>query len=296
MDIKKTDIFSGIGVFIIQMIANAIFYAFKKSHIYLAIGVIFALIVSVLISIIVYLKRKIKDKDTYYSQEIEKLGVENLKKECSELRSVCEDLQEKIFDVEQESDEIQQYVDFFNSKCIYYERMDFINQKIMYLLKHKQRCENDTLQKLIDEIEYIFRDDLHIKEFKLNISVFQSNMDGQYYISVSTRHSQGTISKLRLGNDSLVGAVFSERKTIYCGDINNRKPEIPFVELDKQREYQSILAIPCVLDDKVEFVLVITCTKTDCLEETYKKYQDIIQRYLELLGILISINFDKEKK
>lgn len=30
MDIKKTDVFSGIGVFTIQMIANGIWYAFQK--------------------------------------------------------------------------------------------------------------------------------------------------------------------------------------------------------------------------------------------------------------------------
>ena len=35
MDIKKTDVFSGIGVFTIQMIANGIWYAFQKNKIFL---------------------------------------------------------------------------------------------------------------------------------------------------------------------------------------------------------------------------------------------------------------------
>ena len=34
MDIKKTDVFSGIGVFTIQMIANGIWYAFQKNKIF----------------------------------------------------------------------------------------------------------------------------------------------------------------------------------------------------------------------------------------------------------------------
>ena len=67
-----------------------------------------------------------------------------------------------------------------------------------------------------------------------------------------------------------------------------------FVELEGDRKYHSILAIPCCLDDKVEFVLVVTCTKQGCLEETYKKYQDIIHRYLELIGIMMFIKFGKE--
>lgn len=39
MDIKKTDVFSGIGVFTIQMIANGIWYAFQKNKIFLTIGI-----------------------------------------------------------------------------------------------------------------------------------------------------------------------------------------------------------------------------------------------------------------
>ena len=35
MDIKKTDVFGGIGVFVIQMIANGICYAFEKNNMYL---------------------------------------------------------------------------------------------------------------------------------------------------------------------------------------------------------------------------------------------------------------------
>ena len=47
MDIKKTDVFSGIGVFTIQMIANGIWYAFQKNKIFLTIGIIFAVIISI---------------------------------------------------------------------------------------------------------------------------------------------------------------------------------------------------------------------------------------------------------
>lgn len=54
MDIKKTDIFSGIGVFIIQIIVNIICYALQKDKVYLFWGMIFAFIISV--SIIKFVK------------------------------------------------------------------------------------------------------------------------------------------------------------------------------------------------------------------------------------------------
>lgn len=60
MDIKKTDVFSGIGVFTIQMIANGIWYAFQKNKIFLTIGIIFAVIISIFIVIIIGLRRKLR--------------------------------------------------------------------------------------------------------------------------------------------------------------------------------------------------------------------------------------------
>lgn len=73
MDIKKTDIFSGIGVFLIQIVANIICYALQKNKVYLFLGIIFAFIISVSIVIIVCLKRKLKQKELEYNEEINTL-------------------------------------------------------------------------------------------------------------------------------------------------------------------------------------------------------------------------------
>ena len=85
MDIKKTDVFGGIGVFVIQMIANGICYAFEKNNIYLVIGIIVAIVVSSFIVIIISLKRKLKMQEEYINEQIEKLGVEDLRKEKDKL-------------------------------------------------------------------------------------------------------------------------------------------------------------------------------------------------------------------
>ena len=84
MDIKKTDVFSGIGVFTIQMIANGIWYAFQKNKIFLTIGIIFAVIISIFIVIIIGLRRKLRVQEEYFDKQIENLGIDSLKKEKDE--------------------------------------------------------------------------------------------------------------------------------------------------------------------------------------------------------------------
>lgn len=102
MDIKKTDVFSGIGVFTIQMIANGIWYAFQKNKIFLTIGIIFAVIISIFIVIIIGLRRrKLRVQEEYFDKQIENLGIDSLKKEKDELplESIAS-LNNRINDVE----------------------------------------------------------------------------------------------------------------------------------------------------------------------------------------------------
>ena len=250
---------------------------------------IFAFIISASIVIIVCLKRKFKQKEIEYNEEIN-----TLKKERDELQFKSLDFEQKCVEIEEQVNILEHDMELYNNKCNYYARMDSVNQRILYALKNRRNSENGEVQTLISEIEYIFRDDTFLRNAKMNSSIFVEKQDGNYCILASTRHSTGTIRKLELNEKSLVGATFKDRKVIYCGDLDNRRADFPFVELEGDRKYHSILAIPCCLDDKVEFVLVVTCTKQGCLEETYKKYQDIIHRYLELVGIMMFIKFGKE--
>ena len=268
---------------------NIICYALQKNKVYLFWGIIFAFIISVSIVIIVCLKRKLKQKGLEYNEEIN-----TLKKERDELQLESLDYDQKCAEIEEQVNILEHDMELYNNKCNYYARMDSVNQRILYALKNRRNSESGEVQTLISEIEYIFRDDTFLRNAKMNSSIFVQKEDGNYCILASTRHSTGTIRKLELNEKSLVGATFKNRKVIYCGDLDNRRADFPFVELEGDRKYHSILAIPCCLDDKVEFVLVVTCTKQGCLEETYKKYQDIIHRYLELIGIMMFIKFGKE--
>lgn len=296
MDIKKTDVFGGIGVLIIQLIINLVVYAFQKDNLILAIGILFALVISVLLVIIWTEKRKIRQlNDSQKQQEVS--WEENKNKLLQQIGTLKEEIDALTLERDEvscESKKFEQDLELYNNKCAYYIDTNSVNKKILYSLKHNKKCDNVELQSLIAEIEYIFRDDVFSKNAKFNTSIFAINQSNLYSIILSTKHSPGTIEKLNLDQNSLVGVAFNERKVIYCGDIDNRKPDIPFVELDGSRQYKSILAIPLIIDDTTEFVMIITCTNRNCLLETYNKYQDVIQRYLELLCILLFISSDKE--
>ena len=144
MDIKKTDVFSGIGVFTIQMIANGIWYAFQKNKIFLTIGIIFAVIISIFIVIIIGLRRKLRVQEEYFDKQIENLGIDSLKKEKDELLESIASLNNRINDVERERDDINQEIDsleqeieLLKNKCEYYINTASVNRKILYSLKGK---------------------------------------------------------------------------------------------------------------------------------------------------------------
>ena len=186
MDIKKTDVFSGIGVFTIQMIANGIWYAFQKNKIFLTIGIIFAVIISIFIVIIIGLRRKLRVQEEYFDKQIENLGIDSLKKEKDELLESIASLNDRINDVERERDDINQEIDsleqeieLLKNKCEYYINTASVNRKILYSLKNRKKYENIELQALIAEIEYIFRDDVFSKNAKMNTSIFLQDDKGQ---------------------------------------------------------------------------------------------------------------------
>lgn len=177
MDIKKTDVFSGIGVFTIQMIANGIWYAFQKNKIFLTIGIIFAVIISIFIVIIIGLRRKLRVQEEYFDKQIENLGIDSLKKEKDELLESIASLNNRINDVERERDDINQEIDsleqeieLLKNKCEYYINTASVNRKILYSLKNRKKYENIELQALIAEIEYIFRDDVFSKNAKMKLT------------------------------------------------------------------------------------------------------------------------------
>lgn len=91
IDIKKTDIFSGIGVFLIQIVENIICYALQKNKVYLFWGIIFAFIISV--SIVIFEETEKFGRSVYegygrrprisISRELIERGIYRNKKEFS---------------------------------------------------------------------------------------------------------------------------------------------------------------------------------------------------------------------
>ena len=76
---------------------NIICYALQKNKVYLFWGIIFAFIISVSIVIIVCLKRKLKQKELEYNEEIN-----TLKKERDELQLESLDYDQKCAEIEEQ--------------------------------------------------------------------------------------------------------------------------------------------------------------------------------------------------
>ena len=136
MDIKKTDVFGGIGVLVIQLIINGIGYAFQKNNINLVIGIIFAVVFSFLIVVIWILRRKIKQQtDTQdkltsdWEAEKEKLTEEN-----SSLIVKIEDAEHERDAIVQDLEKVEQDSELYNNQCEYYANTRIINRKILYSL------------------------------------------------------------------------------------------------------------------------------------------------------------------
>ena len=293
MDIKKTDIFSGIGVFALQLFINLIVFMFQKNHLILVISIVFSLIISVLVIIIFKLNKNIKNcKNNMSTCDSAKDDLNNQIKILKENIHLLESENDSIYN---EMEDLINELEFSNIKCSYYEETDHIIKKILYALKNRKKCSPTELQNVLANIEYIFKDENFTTNDKINTSIFTKKSSNKYSIALSTRHSPGTIEKLILDDNSFVGAAFNKREVLYCGDLDNRKPELPFSEINQSRQYQSIIAIPLVIDHISEFVLIITCSEKNTLHTTYDKYKDVIQKYLELLGILIFLHSNKEE-
>ena len=88
-----------------------VLYAFQKNNMYLVIGIVFALVVSVFVVIIISLNRKLKKQEESFNEKIERLGIDDLKKEKEELLKSMEYLKERISDVEHEREDIEQEIE-----------------------------------------------------------------------------------------------------------------------------------------------------------------------------------------
>ncbi len=281
MNIKKTDVFSGIGIFVLQNILNLAIYAYKQNQIYLMLGIIATVVITIVIVFILVLLRNRKDQ----IKQIESLTEEN-----NEYKNENDILNATIQDLDGVKNELELYANKFQLLL----PLDDATKKIIYLLKNGKKISKEEIQTAIGQIENIFYNDALIKNVKINTSVFGRNKDGYYVILYSTKHSLGTKEKLKLDEKSFVASACKSNNYMYCGDISNRNPETYFIELSGKRTYNSILAIPIVVDDETEYALVITSTKIDGLDGTYNKYRDVIRKHIDLLAIMIYLASEED--
>ena len=289
--LAKTDIFSGIGVALITSIINIIInILFKDGNADVMKYVVLSVVVFIVVIIVLSVKSHIVQNDLQNDRDY-------YKKETEELEEQCDEFEQKIEDCEQQIEELSQESDLLHSMLSIYDNTKSTINSILYLIKNNQKCDDkELLITIIKEIEFIFRNDMNSKNAKFNTSMFIQSYPRYYKILLSTNHSQGTINTLALDNDSFVGNTFKKKKYLYFDNISSLPSYIPFVDLDDNRTYNSIISIPFVLDNSTEFALVITSSNFDYLESVYNKYQDVIDMYLKLLCLSWFIYSDREKK
>lgn len=88
------------------MVANVICFAFEKNKIYLGVGIIFAILVSISVVIIISLNRKLKKQSIDFNNQIELLT-----KEKDELNTIAQQTKELNSDLEHERDDIAQEIE-----------------------------------------------------------------------------------------------------------------------------------------------------------------------------------------
>lgn len=267
----RTDIFSGIGVFLIQLIINFAVYLYKKNEMLLFLGITLAVFISLLIALVLYLVSLNKQNDI----------------KCKEKDDKINSMDAQINKYLQDLEELSEKENIEYNKCAMFDELEAIANNVAYIISNKKKQNNDTLKNILFYIENIFRDDVFSKNIRINTSIFIKDSNQKYRILASTKHSPETVEKCILGNESFVASAFVGNSVKYCRDIDKRTPDIQFVERDNKRKYKSILAIPCSVGEEIVFVLVITSTKMDSLYDTYDKYKEVLLLYLNLAAILI---------
>ena len=147
------------------------------------------------------------------------------------------------------------------------------------------------------KIKNIVIDNTSTKDVEtINVSLFQCKKEKKeiYNIKLSNYHTVAKIEELEYKKKSFVGNVFKEKKVLYIPNIDERKPGDIFV--DKQgRTYNTILGVPYIVDDVCIAVIVITTKEAGSLDYLYSECLNILQRYVQVVGLSILIQNDREE-
>lgn len=179
-----------------------------------------------------------------------------------------------------------------------YEELDEYYKKIASYISVKSKISDSFIMQYMDKIKNIVIDNTSTKDSEnINVSLFQSKKEQReiYTIRLSNYHTVAKMKELEYKKKSFVGNVFKEKKVLYIPNIDERKPGDIFTE-KQGRSYNTILGVPYIVDDVCIAVIVITMKEAGSLDYLYSECLNILQRYVQIVGLSILIQNDKEEE
>lgn len=273
--------FSGFGITILSWVKNLVAEYFTigllQEYGNIIVGLISFLVLVIVISInYSRMKRKFekqtKDIEIVYSNNLNEIESER-------------DYVEKTLAIAQ----------YANRK---YEELDEYYKKIASYISVDSSISDTFIMQYMDKIKSIICDNTSTKsDERINVSLFQckEGKKDTYVIRLSSYHTVAKIKEIEYKKKSFVGNVFKEKRVLYIPNIDERKPADVFIE-NQGRSYNTILGIPYIVDDVCIAVLVITMKEAGSLDNLYSECLCLLQRYVQVVGLSILIQKDKEEE
>lgn len=202
-----------------------------------------------------------------------------------ELKENLDDLRAMVEDGEQQVVVLQSQADILNYMCEKYESLDNFYKKMSSTFSIKSSIQNELIAYYIDALKQIVEDNVSSLNEKIKVSIFEEKPRNKYKIYMSTYHTQGKINALELNGKSFVSKVFKSKKLQLINDLDNLSSDDKFIEI-AGRTYKTMLGIPYVIDDICKIVVVVTAENAGALSDLSKNYQQLLERYVEVIGYI----------
>lgn len=178
-----------------------------------------------------------------------------------------------------------------------YEDLDGYYKKLASIIKVRGSIEDSMIMEYVDKIKSIVMDNCSVREGRINVTLFYKPQKdrARYKICLSNYHTVHTKNVLTMNKKSFVGKVFKDKKVKYIPDIDKRGLGDAFVERENTK-FTTILGVPYVVDDVTMYVVIITMEKAGVLDKVHSECLPLIERYVQVIGLLLMFKKYMEEK
>ena len=205
------------------------------------------------------------------------------------LNNTSENESEQFQSMQDILERVQSQLDTQEYECDRYRNLNEFYKQIATSLLLKNIINESVVTSLLNKIEDIVKDNINIKNIKINVSLFKLNGRSKAYIYKSLYHTIGKIKSLRLNKNSFVGHIFQGKEMYFIEDVDNLKREDYFQDV-RESNVKTIWGIPYICNEECLFVMIITADQPRILNSCVENYTDLLKRYSQIIGIILLIN------